>query len=132
MTCDSSALVAAFAPWHERHDAARRALREISDLVAHAELEAYSVLTRLPTPFRAAPRIVAAYLQQRHPGARLVLPDTPRRSFVERLSELSISGGGVYDALVAGTAAHHGEPLVTCDRRAGQVYERLDATVEFL
>ncbi|TMK40908.1 MAG: type II toxin-antitoxin system VapC family toxin [Actinobacteria bacterium] len=132
MTCDSSALVAAFAPWHERHDKARHVLREVSDLVAHAELEAYSVLTRLPTPFRAAPGIVAAYLRQRHPGARLVLPGARRRSLVERLSELSISGGGVYDALVAATAAHHGEALVSCDRRAGLVYERLDVAVELL
>lgn len=54
MTPDSSAIVAAFAPWHPLHDQARKALRGVADLVAHAELETYSatpVYERLGTPF---------------------------------------------------------------------------------
>lgn len=132
MTPDSSAIVAAFAPWHPLHDAARRALRGLSDLVAHAELEAYSVLTRLPSPFRADPSIVARYLRERHPGGRLVLPARARCAFVERLACAALAGGRAYDALIAATAAHHGHPLVTCDRRATAVYERLGTGFECL
>ena len=132
MTPDSSALIAAFAPWHEHHEAARRALRSIEDLVAHAELETYSVLTRLPAPFRVSPGVVSDYLRRRHPGDRLVLSAAGRRDLIERLSGLSISGGTVYDALVAATAIHHGKRLVSCDRRATPVYEQLGADVELV
>lgn len=132
MIADTSALVAAFAPWHERHAAAREALRGIDDLVAHTELEAYSVLTRLPAPFRAPPAIVAEHLARRYPGARLVLPPPVRRRLIGRLAELSISGGSVYDALVGATAQQAGRPLVSVDRRAAPTYEALGVDVRSL
>lgn len=132
MIADTSALIAAFAPWHEHHEAARAALRGIDDLVAHAELEAYSVLTRLPAPFRAPPAIVAEHLARRYPGARLVLPTPARRRLVRRLAELSISGGSVYDALIAATAQQENRPLVSADRRAAATYRTIGAEVHSL
>lgn len=104
----------------------------MADLVAHAELETYSVLTRLPSPFRVRPETVAEYLRRRHPGARLVLPPARRKSLVDELARLGLAGGSVYDALIAATAAHHGHPLVTCDRRATTVYDCLGARFELL
>ncbi len=130
MTPDSSVLVAGFGPWHDRHDAAVRALRGLSDLVAHAELEAYSVLTRLPGPYRAPAAIVAQYFRDRYPGARLVLGDEDRSSFVLQLAESGVMGGAVYDALIAETAKAHGLRLLTCDARATVVYARLGAGFE--
>ncbi|HLL86835.1 MAG TPA: hypothetical protein VK387_05955 [Thermoleophilaceae bacterium] len=47
-TADASAIVAAFASWHEKHTTAVERISDVTELVAHAELEAYSVLTRLP------------------------------------------------------------------------------------
>lgn len=132
MIPDSSALVAAFAPWHEHHDVARHALRGIDDLIAHTEIEAYSVLTRLPAPFRAPPQAVADHLARRHPGARLVLPPAERRRFLARLTVLPVSGGAVYDALVAATALHAGRVLVSLDRRAAAVYAQIGVDVECL
>ena len=134
MTPDSSVVIAAFASWNRHHEAAVEALDEnrVNDLLAHAELEAYSVLTRLPEPFRAEPALVAEYLHMDYPGKRMVLPERERRNLLRRLASLSIAGGAVYDAMAAATADHHGHSLLSCDRRAASVYSRLDVEVSYL
>jgi predicted nucleic acid-binding protein len=48
------------------------------------------------------------------------------------LAALSITGGAVYDAITAATAAHHGHGLLTCDRRAASIYGRLDVEATYL
>ena len=130
VTPDSSVIVAAFASWNPHHDAAIEALGDAQDLVAHAELESYSVLTRLPEPMRAEPALVAEYLREDYSGRRMALPESGRRALVTRLARLSIAGGGVYDAIVASTAAHYGYRLLSCDRRAASIYDRLEARPE--
>jgi predicted nucleic acid-binding protein len=134
VTPDSSVVIAAFASWNKHHEAAVEALNEnhVDDLLAHTELESYSVLTRLPEPFRADPALVAEYLHKDYPGRRMVLPERERRSLLRRLASLSIAGGAVYDAMAAATAAHHGHSLLSCDRRAAPVYSRLDVEVTYL
>jgi predicted nucleic acid-binding protein len=131
-TPDSSVVIAAFATWNEHHELAIEALGTMTDLVAHAELESYSVLTRLPEPFRAEPGLVADYLREDYPGERLVLPEVERRALITRFARLSIAGGAVYDAMVAATAAHHGYRLLSCDRRAASTYARVGVEVEYL
>ena len=42
-------MIAALAAWHEQHEMAARALADVTALPAHVALEAYSVLTRLPS-----------------------------------------------------------------------------------
>lgn len=132
LTPDSSVVIAAFASWNEYHEAAIEALGDARDLVAHVELESYSVLTRLPEPLRADPKFVAQHLHEDYPGRRMVLSESEQRTLVGRLAELSIAGGAVYDALVAATAAHHGYQLLSCDRRAARTYDRLKADVTYL
>jgi hypothetical protein len=46
------------------------------------------------------------------------------REFVLSLPERGITGGALYDALVAATVADHGYGLLSCDRRAAPTYER--------
>ncbi|HEV3070142.1 MAG TPA: type II toxin-antitoxin system VapC family toxin [Solirubrobacteraceae bacterium] len=132
ITPDSSVVIAAFASWNTHHEAAIEALGDARDLIAHAELETYSVLTRLPEPQRAAPALVAQYLREDYTGKRLFLPDSARRGLLDRLAGLSIAGGAVYDALVGATAAHYGYRLLSCDRRAEAVYVRLGVEVVYL
>lgn len=132
MTPDSSVVIAAFADWSEKHEAALEALGDVRDLVAHVELEVYSVLTRLPEPFRAEPALVAEYLREDFAGQRMILPEAERRLLVERLAALSISGGAVYDASVAVTAEHHDRALLSCDVRAARTYEKLGVEVIYL
>ena len=121
---DTSVVVAAFASWHEKHEAARRALDEGLKLIEHCALETYSVLTRLPPPHRAPGDVVRDFIAARFPGALLRLSARDYRKFVPELPRHDITGGAAYDALVSATAAAHSAELVTCDRRAVPVYER--------
>lgn len=121
---DTSVVVAAFASWHERHEAARRALDRGLGLVEHCALETYSVLTRLPAPHRTSGEVVREFLKARFPDPFLRLSAARYREFLSALPDRSVTGGAAYDALVAATAADHGAELVSCDRRAAVIYER--------
>jgi predicted nucleic acid-binding protein len=121
---DSSLIIAAFASWHEKHEAARRALDSGARVIEHCALETYSVLTRLPAPHRAAAEVVRDFLRTRLRRPALRLSGDAYRAFLLGLPEQRVAGGAVYDALVAATAAHHGAVLLSCDRRAAATYER--------
>ncbi len=129
---DTSLVVAGFASWHEKHDAARRALDGDIHLVEHCALEAYSVLTRLPAPHRAPAVVVRDYLASRFTHPLLRLSPAAYREFVRGLPERDISGGAVYDALIAACASHASADLVSLDRRALSVYEKYGVRVELL
>jgi predicted nucleic acid-binding protein len=121
---DSSLVIAAFASWHESHDVARRAIDAGVRLVEHCTLETLSVLTRLPPPHRASGELVRDFLRERFPKPFLRLRAKAYRRFLFELPERGIAGGGVYDALIAATAAEHSVELLSCDRRAASNYER--------
>lgn len=129
---DSSVVVASFGAWHEHHDVARKILRARPRLPAHAALEAYSVLTRLPEPFRAGPRTVAEFLARTFTEQRLVLGAHDQAALPARLASLGIAGGAVYDALIAITAAASDAELRTLDRRALANYERCEVPARLL
>lgn len=128
---DSSVVVAAFASWHDQHRAADAAVAG-ARLIAHCAMEAYSVLTRLPPPHRAAGGLVSEFLVARFPDPYVSLDPRGYRDLLPRLVELGVSGGSAYDALVAATAAAAGATLLSCDRRAAQIYERLGADFDVL
>jgi predicted nucleic acid-binding protein len=129
---DTSVVVAAFASWHENHEAARRALDRGLQLIEHCAIETYSVLTRLPPPHRTSGEIVRDFLMARFPGPWLRMNEKNYQAFVLGLSEHAVAGGAAYDALVAATAANCNTELITCDRRALPVYERYGLRVELL
>lgn len=129
---DTSLVVAAFASWHERHEAARRALDGGLGLIEHCALETYSVLTRLPAPHRADGKVVRDFLKARFPESFLRLSAGAYRDFVLGLPDREVAGGAAYDALVAATAADQGAELVTCDRRAAAIYERYGVRTHIL
>ena len=129
---DTSVVVAAFAPWHEYHDTARKALGREPYLPDHCALEVYATLTRLPDPFRVPADTAAEYLERRFGGRRLLVPPEEARLLPTKLAALGVVGGATYDALVATTALAHGALLRTLDRRAEPVYRALGATYEVL
>lgn len=129
---DSSVIVAACAAWHESHASALRALRSRPRLVAHCALEAYSVLTRLPAPWRVPAPLVTAFLEDRFPSDPLVLTPTALRRVVSELEQRGVSGGAAWDGLVALTAATHGATLLTLDRRAEGTYRRCGVSRKLL
>jgi predicted nucleic acid-binding protein len=124
--------VAAFASWHEHHDAGRRILDGAVRLVEQCALETYSVLTRLPPPHRASGDVVRDFLVARFRQPFLGLSAAAFRAFLLELPHHGVSGGASYDALVAATAASHGAELVTCDRRAAPIYERYGLRVHLI
>jgi len=124
--------VAAFASWHEAHAAALEVLDLAPGLPAHAGLEAYSVLTRLPPPHRASPADVRTFLAHEFPAPWLALPGEAVAELVRELAERGIAGGATYDGVIGQTAKAAGGTLYTCDRRARRVYERLGVEVRFI
>jgi predicted nucleic acid-binding protein len=129
---DSSVVVAAFATWHEHHATARDAMVGRPRLVAHAAVEAYSVLTRLPPPHRANPAIVHAFITGRFTEPFLTLSETGYQELLATVAVGRILGGPAYDALIAFTAAEHQATLLSLDQRATATYEAVGATVEQL
>jgi predicted nucleic acid-binding protein len=125
-------VVAAFASWHESHEAARKILDGRLELIEHCALETYSVLTRLPPPHRVSAELVRDFLAARFPRPFLRVAPEAYRDFILGLPGRGIVGGAAYDALVAATAAACDAELVSCDRRALSVYERYGLRTLFL
>jgi predicted nucleic acid-binding protein len=129
---DSSVVIAAFATWHEHHALAREAMSGQPRLIAHAAVESYSVLTRLPPPHRAPAPIVHAFLARRFTEPFLTLSEAGYRELLAVVAARQIPGGSAYDALIALTATEHQATLLTLDQRASATYQAVGATVEQL
>jgi len=123
--CDTSVAVAALDPTHESHPACRRALVDLRPALAgHAVFETYSVLTRLPVELRLTADQAASVLAAAFPQDCWLDADATR-DLRERLADLGITGGSVYDALVGQASAANGRTLLTRDRRAERTYRSL-------
>lgn len=129
---DTSVVVAALASWHEGHAAASAAIAGGVRLPAHALLEAYSVLTRLPPPHRFEPRTGRDLLRSTFSDPPLTLDAAAHATLLDRLVEAGISGGASYDALIGVTASRHGSTLLTRDSRAVKVYAALGVRFELV
>lgn len=118
-------MVAVLVDWHEHHVAAARAVSlrleagEAMVLAAPALVETYAVLTRLPAPHRLAPADAQALLEANfggHPVA--TLDGGTYRSLVREAPGLSLSGGRIYDAVIARCAVRAAvETLLTFNER---------------
>ena len=119
-------LVAAFGRWHESHAAARDALRAGPPvLIAPVAVETFSVLTRLPPPHRAPPRLVLDFLDAHFEDPPVALAGLRVRELLDEADASGIVGGAVYDALIAVTSREAGVALVSLDQRAARVYRAL-------
>jgi predicted nucleic acid-binding protein len=129
---DSSVAVAMMLAGHEGHAASMEARRGWRlGLAGHAWFETYSVLTRMPPGSRLPPDEAHALLVHDFPATRF-LDASALDELRGRLARLGISGGAVYDALVAETARVHGLPLLTRDRRAAPTYSKLGVDVRLI
>lgn len=100
-------------------------------LPAHAALETYSVLTRLPGDARLTPADAATLIADRFPSIA-ALPTSAQQRLVAQLSTAGVAGGAVYDALIAVTARHHRATLLTRDSRAAGSYGALGVEYELV
>jgi predicted nucleic acid-binding protein len=133
ITPDSSVAIAAAASWHVAHAPAVAALeRHDLTLIAHVAFETTAALSRMPEGHRIAPGVVVEWLERRFRAEWLTLPPAAASRTLRDAVGRGIRGGALYDALVAGTAAHHRCTLLTADRRAAPVYRALGVTVDYV
>src|SRR5688500_17151194 len=123
---DTNCMVAAVCGWHAHHRAAvaeidRRLDRGHKMLVpAHSLTEAYSVITRFPAPHRLGPGEAWELLDVSFAGAGTVVTLTvPQHlALLARTAKDGLSGGRVYDALIAECAEKAGaDTLLTFNAR---------------
>ncbi|MBI3403351.1 MAG: PIN domain-containing protein [Acidobacteria bacterium] len=109
---DTSCMVAAVCTWHERHAAAAAGIERRLDrgermaIAAHALVETYAVLTRLPAPHRLAPADAWALVKENFVkrAAVVALTGPAHTSLLEELAAAGIGGGRTYDAVIANSA----------------------------
>ena len=129
---DTSVAVALVTADHPFHTATIERLDGMAlGLSGHAAFETFSVLTRMPPPNRRSPHVISTLLATNFPGSRFLSSEATTVLFAG-LPELGISGGSVYDALVAAAAKDHGLTLLTRDGRASSTYQRVGVTFELL
>lgn len=129
---DTSVVIAAFAPWHEAHTAARRAVTPEAVVPAHVVTETYAALTRMPEPFRMDAATVSEYLSRQWVG-RVIAPDVELyASLTTTAATAGVTGGSTYDALVGLTAHRFGHELLSLDRRAERTYRTLGIAYRLL
>ena len=115
---DTSVAVASLDASHEAHAVCREVLiRRRPALAGHALFETFSVLTRLPAPFRLTPRSTVAVLDEAFPERSWPSGDDYAELWPE-LARSGLAGGAVYDALVGWAARAADQVLITRDRRA--------------
>jgi predicted nucleic acid-binding protein len=119
-------LIAATQGWHDHHDRARNELRRrLNDgddllLAAHALVECYSVLTRLPHSVRLTPeaafRLIRASFVEK--GTVVALAPGQYMEVLWDAARSAIAGGRIYDAVIAATArAANADAILTFNVR---------------
>lgn len=127
---DTSVLIAAVQALHAEHEraleAVGRALESPPVVVPlHVLVECYSVLTRMPRPRRLSPENAFSLLDRtlRDKAEIASLDGGEAFELLESLRDREISGGAVYDALIAEAAVRAGaRRLLNLNR---QHFERL-------
>jgi len=127
VTCpDTSVIVPALSQWHEDHERARHVVGRPTQLVGHCLIETYSVLTRLPEPYRTPPDVAAVAIGQLCADCDVLAPPDGA-TVVQRLREAGVAGGATYDGLIAINALDHGATILTLDARAVPTYRAIGA-----
>lgn len=129
---DSSVAIAAFAVWHEAHETALRVLSSGAALPAPAAIETYSVLTRLPEPFRFVPDNARSLILGNFADRFLSLSDSGYEALIEEAPAKGIVGGAIYDGVIAATVKEADATLMTRDSRAIPVYEAVGVSWTFV
>lgn len=129
---DSSVALPAIAAWHEAHELCRPAAAA-AWIPSQVWLETYSVLTRIPPPYRLGADTTATLLVGFFGKKRTLYPSKKLMSdIVETCAAAGIAGGSTYDAFIGRIASDHDATLLTLDRRALRTYQRLGIDVELL
>ena len=107
-------MIAVVCSWHEHHE---RAAKEIAQRLGRGEtmivaapalVEAYAVLTRLPSPYRLSPADALVLLDSNFISTTkiTVLDGKSYRTLLRQAPADGIAGGQTYDAVIAACALH--------------------------
>lgn len=130
---DSSVVVrAATSTDSKERERLQDAIGSSPNVIAHVLAESFSTLTRLPQPFRLTPQRCLTYLSSAFRAHPLTLSSGGYLRVLELVADHGISGGAIYDCLVAETAREHDATLVSLDRRAASSYVVVGATHRLL
>lgn len=113
---DTSVLVAALVASHPHHSRAFPWLKKAKEqeiellISSHTVAELYAVLTTLPVSPRITPGLAWRLIHESVLACATVtaLSSSDYQSTIKRMSEIGISGGVVYDALIAKAAQKAG------------------------
>lgn len=108
---DTSCLIALLCSWHEHHERTRKALEtrinhgEQLILAGHSLMETYSVLTRLPYPFRLSEQNAMELLWTNWKKATIIaLTSREYWQVLKNATERGLGGGQIYDGVIASCA----------------------------
>jgi predicted nucleic acid-binding protein len=124
---DSSVLVPVFLVEHPHHSPSLHLYRQCNPDIAfcasHSLAEVYSTLTRLPPPHRARPDQAVEFLESIHSHFNFVsLEGNDYLTSIREAAANRISGGAIYDALIARCAIQAGaEQIFTWNIRHYQL-----------
>jgi len=127
---DTSVVVPALLVAHDHHDRSVRAVRaSLADpdgtvVPLPVLIEAYSVLTRLPAPWRLRPEVAALALRKTFAGTVAVSYLTDPWPVLYSLAASGLSGGVAHDAHIAACARAAGADVIATWNR--KHFERLD------
>jgi predicted nucleic acid-binding protein len=117
---DSSYLIALLCEWHDHHPQTVRSYQRYLDqnaqiiIPGHALLECYSVLTRMPVPYRLPTDTAMQLIEENFAGGATIV-GTKAGAFWGMLKNLArnrVGGGQVYDALIFSCAAEAGAAVL--------------------
>ena len=131
---DSSVVIPMLCSWHEFHERATAALQKRRRLLLPLPvlIESYSMLTRLPSPYRVQGAIAYRSIQDSFSDASIAaLSPDKVLSFLDDCQSAGVTGGSIYDALIATIAIEAGarELLTFNSRDFAPFSDRLRLTV---
>lgn len=105
-------MIAAVCSWHDRHVVAVAGIERRLDrgerlaIAAHALVETYAVLTRLPAPHRLAPVDAWALVKENfvEHATVVTLDGRAHITILGRLATMGVGGERTYDAVIAASA----------------------------
>lgn len=108
---DTSTLVAAFLSNHPKHQACTPWLRQVQTgqiqgyIANHTLAEIYAVLTRLPIRPIISPQLAQQLIQENLKNFKSITFSTEDyERVIHRMVNLNLTGGAIYDALIAQAA----------------------------
>jgi predicted nucleic acid-binding protein len=111
---DSSCIIALVSDWHIHHRITLHCYGDFLSRGALPVMESFSVLTRLPVPYRILPGDAHQLLEQTFAGKAMLAPLAPETAWeiMGALAAQHLGGGRIYDAAIAASVAAAGASVL--------------------